>query len=214
MSESARLHGGHGHGYLPAMGRDGLLPLYDPFTRLVGVRSMHRRLADQAGIAAGHQVLEIGTGTGNLALLVKRRHPQANVVGLDPDPLALGRARRKAARDGLDVQWDLGSAAELPYPDGSVDRVLSALMFHHLDEAVKERTLTEVRRVLRPGGRLHLVDFAGQPHGVFSRWAGRNRRLHGNVGDQVPTRMREAGLTDVAECGRGRLGVGFYRATR
>jgi ubiquinone/menaquinone biosynthesis C-methylase UbiE len=196
------------------MGHDGLLPIYDPFTRLLGVRSMHRRLADQAGIAPGHQVLEIGTGTGNLALLVKRRHPQADVVGLDPDPLALGRARRKATRGGLDVQWDLGSSGELPYPDGSVDRVLSALMFHHLDEAVKERTLAEVRRVLRPGGRLHLVDFAGHPHGLFARWVGRNKLLQDNAGDRIPARMREAGLTDVAECGHGRLGVGFYRATR
>jgi ubiquinone/menaquinone biosynthesis C-methylase UbiE len=214
MAEQAPLPAGHGHGYIPAMGNDRLVSLYDPFTRLLGVPSLHRRLANQAGIAPGHRVLEIGTGTGNLALLVKRRHPEANVVGLDPDPLALGRARRKAARDGLSVQWDLGSAGELPYPEGSVDRVLSALMFHHLDEADKQRTLAEVRRVLRPGGRLHLVDFAGHPHGFFGRLAGRSHWLQGNAGDRVPVRMREAGLTDVAECGRGRLGATFYRATR
>jgi ubiquinone/menaquinone biosynthesis C-methylase UbiE len=201
------------HDYLPAMGRDRLLPLYDPFTRLIGVPKLHSALAEQAEIAQGHQVLEIGCGTGNLALLVKRRYPDAQVVGLDPDPLALARARRKADRAGLLVRWDRCTAGELPYPDASVDRVLSALMFHHLDETEKARTLAEVRRVLRPGGRLHLVDFGGH-HGPFARLFHRHPQLHGNAGDQVPARMREAGFSGVTEIGRGRLGVTFYRATR
>jgi ubiquinone/menaquinone biosynthesis C-methylase UbiE len=213
MTEQVPQHTGHGHGYLPAMGHDRLLRFYDPFTRLLGVRSLHRTLAGQAEIAPGHRVLEIGCGTGNLALLVAHRYRGASVVGLDPDPLALGRARRKATRDGLPVQWDLGSAGDLPYPDASVDRVLSALMFHHLDEAEKHRALSEIKRVLRPGGRLHLVDFGGHQRGLLTRLTHRNRRLQDNAGDRIPDRMREAGLTDVGELGRGRLGVTFYRAT-
>jgi ubiquinone/menaquinone biosynthesis C-methylase UbiE len=201
------------HDYLPAMGRDRLLPLYDPFTRLVGVPKLHRALAEQAEIAPGHQVLEIGCGTGNLALLVQRRCPDAQVVGLDPDPLALARARRKADRAGLQVRWDRSTAGELPYPDASMDRVLSALMFHHLDETEKARALAEVRRVLSPDGRLHLVDFGGH-HGRFARLLHRHPRLHGNAGDKVPVRIREAGFSEVTETGRGRLGVTFYRATR
>lgn len=206
------------HDYLPAMGRDWLLPLYDPFTRLLGAPALHRRLVEQAELRAGQDVLEIGTGTGNVALLAKRSCPGATVIGLDPDPRALARARRKADRAGLAVQWDRGFAGELPYPDGSVDRVLSALMFHHLDDAEKERALREVRRVLRPGGRLHLVDFAGHTHshGPFSRWAHRNERLHSNAGDGIPELLRGAELTDVAEVDhRSMLGarVTFYRAT-
>jgi ubiquinone/menaquinone biosynthesis C-methylase UbiE len=213
MTEQVPQHTGHGHGYLPAMGHDRLLRFYDPFTRLLGVRSLHRTLADQADIASGHRVLEIGCGTGNLALLVAHRYRGATVVGLDPDPLALARARRKATRDGLPVQWDLGSAGDLPYPDASVDRVLSALMFHHLDEAEKHRALSEIKRVLRPGGRLHLVDFGGNHRGLLARFTRRNPRLQDNAGDRIAARMREAGLTDVGELGRGRLDVTFYRAT-
>jgi ubiquinone/menaquinone biosynthesis C-methylase UbiE len=214
MTEQAPQHTGHGHGYLPAMGHDRLLPFYDTFTRLLGVRSLHRTLADQAGIAPGQRVVEIGCGTGNLTLLVAHRHPAATVVGLDPDPLALARARRKSARDGSPVQWDLGSAADLPYPDESVDRVLSCLMFHHLDEGEKNRALSEVRRVLRPGGRLHLVDFAGDHRGFLTRLTRHHPRLQDNAGDRIPARMREAGLRDVSDLGPGRLGVRFYRATR
>ena len=71
--------------YLPGMGRDWLLPLYDPFTRLLGAGDAHRQLAAQADLGSAGQVLEIGCGTGNLALLIKRARPQLEVTGLDPD---------------------------------------------------------------------------------------------------------------------------------
>src|SRR3954471_15098989 len=87
-----------GRTFLPGMGRDWLLPLYDPFTRLIGVESAHRRLADPAEPESADRVLEIGCGTGNLMLLVKRTRSQLEVVGLDPDPKALARAGRKARR--------------------------------------------------------------------------------------------------------------------
>src|SRR4051812_13799571 len=83
-----------GRRFLPGMGRDWLLPLYDPFTRLIGVQAAHRKLVDQAELVSADRVLEIGCGTGNLALLVKRTQPHLDVVGLDPDPKALARAGR------------------------------------------------------------------------------------------------------------------------
>ena len=214
MGEQAPHTKGHGHGYLPAMGSDRLLPFYDVFTWLLGAPAAHRRLADQAAVRPGQRVLEIGTGTGNLALLVARRHPDAEVVGLDPDPLALAVARRKAGRRGLRVQWDLGTAAELPYEEASVDRVLSSLMFHHLDEDEKRRTLAEVRRVLRPGGSLHLMDFGGSHQGPLARILHRRTpRLDANTGDAIPERMRAAGLVDAAEIDH-KAGAAYFRATR
>src|SRR3954451_2284585 len=126
-----------GRRFLPGMGRDWLLPLYDPFTRLIGVEAAHRKLADQAEVASADRVLEIGCGTGNLALLVKRMRPQLEVAGLDPDPKALARAERKARRAGLALALDRGFADELPYPDARFDRVLSSLMFHHLEAGLR-----------------------------------------------------------------------------
>lgn len=211
---------GHGH-YLPAMGRDRLLPVYDLFTRLLGVPAAHRHLADQAAVEPGQDVLEIGCGTGNLALLVARRHPDARVVGLDPDPRALALARRKADRRGLALQLDRGFGDALPYPDGSFDRVLSSLMLHHLEPAQKPAMMREIARVLRPGGQLHLLDFGGShhhaPHRFLARRAQASPRLQDNMGDRIPALMREAGLRDVRETGQVTTRAGHcavFRAVR
>jgi SAM-dependent methyltransferase len=225
--------GGHDHqparDYLPGMGRRWLLPLYDPLTRLLGVRGMHQRLVDQADLRAGLRVLEIGCGTGNLAILAKRQHPGSTVVGLDPDPTALARAGRKARRAGLAIELDRGFADRLPYPDGSVDRVFSALMLHHVDPADRPAVLREVRRVLTPGGSVHVVDFGGgggrhPGGGLILRLAHRHPHGGGATGGgttggdtDVPGLMLAAGLTDARQTGHGSSPFGqytFYRATR
>jgi SAM-dependent methyltransferase len=208
-----------GRRFLPGMGRDWLLPLYDPFTRLIGVESAHRKLADQAELESAERVLEIGCGTGNLALLVKRMRPRLDVVGLDPDAKALARAGRKARRAGLTLEFDRGFADELPYPDGSFDRVLSSLMFHHLDADLRLASLLEVLRVLRPGGSLHLMDFGGDSHHLhgLARFARRSPTLKDNWDDRIPTLMGEAGFSDATETGQltKRIGpLSYYRAIR
>ncbi|NMO88469.1 class I SAM-dependent methyltransferase [Actinomycetospora sp. TBRC 11914] len=154
--------GSHDRSFLPALGTAGPLSLYDAVSWL-GARSAHRRLVGAADPAPGQTVLEIGCGTGNLLLAAARAQPAATVIGLDPDSAALDRAHAKARRRGLPVRVEQGFADELPHPDGSVDRVLSAFMFHHLPEEAKEAMLREVRRVLAPGGVLFLVDFEGLP---------------------------------------------------
>ena len=204
--------------FLPGMGREWLLPLYDPFTRLIGVESAHRQLADQAELASAERVLEIGCGTANLALLVKRMRPQLAVVGLDPDPKALARAQRKARRAGLTLELDRGFADELPYADGSFDRVLSSLMFHHLEAGQRVASLREALRVLRPGGSLHLMDFGGDSHHLhgLARVARRSHTLKDNWDDRIPALMSEAGFTDAIETGQLSKHVGrlsYYRAT-
>jgi cyclopropane fatty-acyl-phospholipid synthase-like methyltransferase len=203
----------HQQEYLPGMGRDGLLWLYDPLTRLLGVPRAHGRLLEQVDLRPGQRVLEIGCGTGNLALLAKRRQAGADVVGLDPDPQALARAARKARRRGLAVQFDRGFAGALPYADASFDRVLSAFMFHHLAADERPRALAEVVRTLRPGGSLHLLDFGGakDPHdGLVARMSHSNHRLEDNFGDRIPALMREAGLTQAHETGHRVTRFGRY----
>jgi ubiquinone/menaquinone biosynthesis C-methylase UbiE len=204
----------HERPYLPGMGRHALLPLYDPLTRLVGARAMHQRLLDQADLRPGLRVLEVGCGTGNLAVLAARQQPGSTVRGLDPDPRALARAAAKAGRAGLPIGFDRGYADQLPYPSGSVDRVLSSLMFHHLDQGQRPAALAEIARVLAPGGSLHVVDLTGPPRHRLRR---RHSHRHGHDGPELATLLGAAGLRDARETGHGTNPLGsytFYRADR
>ena len=132
----------HSHGdFVPALGADWLTPLYDLFARLVGERRFKRHLIEVAKIAPGHAVLDLGCGTGTLALLVKAACPQARVVGLDIDPRILAIARRKVQRAAAAIEIEQGSATEPPFAPASFDRVLSTLMLHHLTTDQKRQTM-------------------------------------------------------------------------
>ena len=181
--------------YIPAATYDWLLPLYDVFGRLFGSEAAHRQLVDQVDVEPGQHVLDIGCGTGNLTLLIKRLHPGADVVGLDPDPKALVLARRKAEERSSTVRFDQGFSDELPYAEASFDRVFSAFMLHHLALDVKEKTLREARRVLRSGGAFYALDFAGTS-GIIAHLF-----RHAHLGDQhrIPALMRDAGFAEVTE---------------
>ena len=151
--------------FLPAAGHDLFLPLYDPLVTLLGGNRSRQELIEQANITSGQRILDIGCGTGSFAVLLKRQCADVEVIGLDPDPKALRRAKTKSERAGVSVRFDQGFADELRYESKSFDRVFSSLMFHHLDKQTQQKTLSEVLRILKPGGSFHLLDFASDDHG-------------------------------------------------
>lgn len=204
--------------FLPAAGRDFLLPAYDPLTRLLGVDRARRALVDQSALRAYFRVLDIGCGTGSLAVLVKTLYPAVQVVGVDPDPKGLAIARRKAEAAGLSIKFDRGFGDALGYPDASFDRVLSSMMFHHVPDEEKPRMLREIRRVLKPGGRLELLDFDGPDgglHGALGRLLHSHARLRGNSEDRVLQLLEEAGLSGARRTASTRAFFGrlaYYQA--
>lgn len=200
--------------YLPAAGQDWALPLYDPFVRLAGIHKALRALAGQAALQRSHRVLDIGCGTGTLAVLIRRLHPDVDVTGLDPDPKALGRAERKARRAGVSVRFDRGFSQDLPYPDQSFDRVFSSFMFHHLDAQTKGETLCAVRRVLKPEGSFHLLDFGGEDahaHGWLAQLFHSSERLRDNSDSRILSLMNESGLRNAKKVGNGSVFLGLLR---
>jgi ubiquinone/menaquinone biosynthesis C-methylase UbiE len=205
--------------FLPAAGRDLFLPLYDPLTKILGVDTARRTLLDQAELRSGYHVLDVGCGTGTLAVLIKRLYPTVDVVGLDPDPKALARAERKAARAGAPVQFIRGFADGIHVPDATFDRVFSSMMFHHLQGDHKEQAMREMRRVLKSGGRLEFLDFAGpQSHGhggALARLFHSHHTLADNSDDRLLKLMTGAGFASAIQVSArttlfGR--IGFYQA--
>lgn len=191
--------------FVPALGVDWLTPFYDAVAWLLGERAVKRRLIEQAAIAPGHDVLDLGSGTGTLVLLVKELCPAARVSGVDIDPRILAIARRKVAAAGVDVQLVEGSATDPPFPPASFDRVLTTLVLHHLTTPQKREALAAARRLLRPGGRLHVADW-GKPQNALMRVAALGFQLFdggettaANLRGELPHLMSAAGFRDVRE---------------
>lgn len=142
-------------------------------------------------------------------MLIKRLQPAAEVTGLDPDAKALARAQRKADAASASIQIDRGFSDALPYPDASFDRVFSCLMLHHLHDAdEKLRTLGEIRRVLRPDGRLHLLDFARPDVHAANRIARlihASHHLEDNSEARVLSLMADSGLAAPRVLRRGKM---------
>jgi len=200
--------------FVPALGFDLLTPLYDPLIRLaLREDEVKRRLIEQAAITPGMTVVDFGCGTGTLALLVKQMHPDARVIGVDVDARILEIARRKLDDAGVDVELRCGPIDGVGLAPGSVDRVLTTLVLHHLTDDEKLRALAAFRRVLRVGGELHVGDF-GPPQNL-AMWAvsalirvfdGADR-VGANLEGRLPVLVRRAGFDDVAE--RGQVATPF-----
>jgi ubiquinone/menaquinone biosynthesis C-methylase UbiE len=198
--------------FIPAAGVDWTLPLYDPLVKLLGGDRVRRSLVEQADLVEGQTLLDVGCGTGSLVALVRSLNPGVQVTGIDPDPKALERARRKAVRAGVSIRLDQGFADALPYPDGSFDRVLSSFMFHHVPPAERPRMLGEARRILKPGGSLHLLDFDGPEPGSgghVARLFRSGRLLRDNGEARILELMRAAGFEDPTRVSGGRLLLGL-----
>ena len=123
--------------------------------------AMRKKTVALAQAAAGEKVLDVGCGTGTLAIALRAKvGPGGEVVGLDAAPEMIAVARDKAAKRGADIDFRVGLIEEIPFPDDSFDLVLSSLMLHHLPENVRQEGLAEIRRVLKPGGRFLVVDLS------------------------------------------------------
>jgi ubiquinone/menaquinone biosynthesis C-methylase UbiE len=200
--------------YVPALRFGFLTRFYDPVVRITTREDeFKKRLTGQASVTSGMDVLDLGCGTGTLALMIAEREPGAHVFGLDGDPSVIERARSKAAAMALNVSFDEGLSFEMPYADGSFDRVVTSLFLHHLTTEDKMRSLREVRRVLRPGGELHVADW-GRPIGPLMTVAAQGIRLldgndvtRDNLSGNLPALFKKAGLVRVAE--RGGLATPF-----
>jgi demethylmenaquinone methyltransferase / 2-methoxy-6-polyprenyl-1,4-benzoquinol methylase len=197
---------------------DRIAPVYDVMNRVMtaGMDVRWRRLAAESVVQPGDRVLDAACGTGDLAI-ADLRAGAVRVTGLDFSERMLERARRKAAprKDALD--WVQGDMLALPFADATFDAATVGFGVRNVDDLAL--SLSELRRVLRPGGRVAILEIT-QPRGVlrpfYSLWFDRVVPLLGKVlpggaaytylpasvkrfptAERLADMLREAGFADV-----------------
>jgi len=192
--------------FIPALRYDWLTKLYDPFIRLtMRETAFKRRLVELAHLQTGHRVLDLGCGTGTLALLIQKTHAGTEVFAVDGDLKVLKIAQGKAVGADSQLLLNAGLVFELPYAGGRFDRIFSTLLFHHLTQKAKQRTLLEALRILKPGGQLCVADWGKPANRLMRILFFLVQLLDGfstttdNVKGRVPELIREAGFAEVRE---------------
>lgn len=149
--------------FTPALGRSAFTGVYDLAIRLLTREHVWRTaLLDHVAPRDGERIIDVGCGTGSFALLMKRRAPGATIVGLDPDPNILDRAEAKARKAGLAIEWMQGFASDAATSGSQFDKSVSSLVFHQVPTPGKEPGIQAMAAALKPGGELHIADYALQ----------------------------------------------------
>ena len=190
--------------YVPAAGRRAFTGAYDAvLATTMRERRWRPALVDHTlrDLPAGAAVVDVGAGTGTLAIALATTRPDVTVMAIDGDPDAQALARRKPGADRVD--WRAGLAQSLPLPDASADRVVMSLLLHHLAPDAKRTALREAHRILRPGGQLHIADW-GSPGDPLMRAAFLALQLidgfagtRDHAAGRLPSLIAQSGLIDV-----------------
>jgi ubiquinone/menaquinone biosynthesis C-methylase UbiE len=168
-------------------------------------RELREAIIRLASLEPGNDVLDIGCGTGTLAIAATRHVGTTGAVtGIDASPSMIARANRKAGKAGARATFQVAVAENLPFPDRRFDVVFSTLMLHHLPRKTRQQCAGEIRRVLKVRGRVVAVDFGrAKRRGLLAHF---HRHGHVEVEDIVnlfvdagltPTRTGPVGMNDL-----------------
>ncbi|AKM79810.1 MAG: UbiE/COQ5 methyltransferase [Candidatus Beckwithbacteria bacterium GW2011_GWB1_47_15] len=202
--------------FKPPLFFDFLTPFYDlgnPF----GLRkALHRRVFKHVKLSDRLKILDVGCGTGDDLLYLAAHYPKSKLYGLDADTSILQIARKKSQKAGAAIHFKISLAEKLPFSGNSFDLVWSSLMLHHLPTKYKKRALKEIYRVLKPRGRLILIDFVKPKNPVFTTLVKLQNLLEhtsDNYQGKIPIFVRQAGFKQLNRKHLG-LNVGLIQAEK
>lgn len=187
---------------------------YNRFSSAVPfMRAMREELLELAAPAPGEQVLDVGCGPGTLAIAMKSRVAAGEVYGIDASSEMIEVAKEKAAKAGSKTDFQVALIEALPFPDASFDLVTSSLMLHHLPDDLVKKGLEQVRRVLKPGGRFTVMDFAAASHSPIGHVLALFGHARGESSvDKLTAAVKGAGFSDVELVPTRHKNFAFIRA--
>ncbi len=151
---------------------DTIAPRYDLLNRIISLgldQGWRRRTVAAMALGPGETVLDLATGTGDLALMIRRMHPEVTVLGTDPSQGMLDVAEAKGRALGGRVRFALGDAQAIHLPDASVDAVCMAFGIRNVVD--RPRALREMARVTRDGGRVAILELNEPRRGLLAALA-------------------------------------------
>jgi ubiquinone/menaquinone biosynthesis C-methylase UbiE len=204
--------------FIPALSWKGLTPLFDFWFTIIGLGNRFRRkIVRTLPIKHKDSVMDAGCGTGSLAIELKKKHPEVDVIGIDADAQILDVAKRKTKKENLSINYSQAFLQKLPFKDNYFDIVYSSLVFHHLNSQAKQDSMKEIYRVLKKSGRFLLVDF-GKPRNkffpVFSWFSVLVEEGRDNYEGRIPRMLQAAGFRNVKEIARDKYNIVFVRAVK
>jgi SAM-dependent methyltransferase len=144
------------------------------------IQTVRSRILDNSTIKTGDRVLDVGCGTGGLAIQAKSVvGPEGSVYGIDASAGMIGIAQQKSKDAGVDVNFQPGLIERIPFPDHHFDVVMNSLVMHHLPSELQVSAAREMQRVLKPGGVIYIVDMEATPGNFWQRIGDLAIGMHG-----------------------------------
>ena len=193
-----------GYSYTPPLGHAWLTPLYDTAIRVSTREGIWRSaFIKQIAPSPDDRILDVGCGTGTLAVALKRLEPEADIIGIDPDSQALGRATAKVGTGSRSIRFVQGFLSRNILPsDWRPTKIVSSLVFHQTPLETKRELIRTMCSLLATGGEIHIADY-GTPQNALMRVLFRMtvqlldgvRDTQPNADGVLPDLMCEAGLS-------------------
>lgn len=190
--------------HIPALRFNWLTKIYNPLVAFtMPEEKFKNELIHQANIKLDDFVLDFGVGTATLSILLKKKVPNVLIHGIDVDDKILDIAQQKIGDNKMDIPLTKYDGLKLPFPNKHFDKVITSLVFHHLDQVQKKNALNEIHRVLKSDGELHIADW-GKPNNFLMRLAfylvqflDGFKTTNDNVRGLLPTYMKDANFNNI-----------------
>ncbi|MEW6456653.1 MAG: methyltransferase domain-containing protein [Acidobacteriota bacterium] len=201
--------------YIPPTPLNFFTKFYDIGCILMGLGKKFRFfIVQNLKLSGKERILDAGCGTGTLLLILKKIYPSITAEGLDPDSNVLNIAKKKFEKNGINITLYCSKMDNMPFEDNSFDVLVSSLAFHHIKKEERMPSLGECLRILKPRGKMLLIDFGPPDSNFFNRilsiLMGFFELIEDGKKGRIPLLMKEAEFSEVKHTAKYLHNIAFY----